>query len=120
MARKKFLRYLTFGSLYFTQGTILGFFAALNALYLLDKRSANDRCGHLWFHCLDPLHPQDRSGNPQRQGQSFWDGPSQAIHIHRAGRTAPLPGYRAFHQSRHLFLGICGHRLHYAIGDGAL
>lgn len=37
MARNKFLRYLTFGSLYFTQGTILGFFAALNALYLLDN-----------------------------------------------------------------------------------
>lgn len=37
MMQKKFLRYLTFGSLYFTQGTILGFFAALNALYLLDN-----------------------------------------------------------------------------------
>ncbi len=37
MPEKKFLRYLTFGSLYFTQGTILGFFAALNALYLLDN-----------------------------------------------------------------------------------
>ncbi|MEA3327329.1 MAG: MFS transporter, partial [Chloroflexota bacterium] len=37
MPRNKFVRYLTFGSLYFTQGTILGFFAALNALYLLDN-----------------------------------------------------------------------------------
>lgn len=37
MSRHKFVRYLTFGSLYFTQGTILGFFAALNALYLLDN-----------------------------------------------------------------------------------
>jgi len=37
MPRKKTFRYLTFGSLYFTQGTILGFFAALNALYLLDN-----------------------------------------------------------------------------------
>ncbi|MCJ7694212.1 MAG: hypothetical protein MUO40_02200, partial [Anaerolineaceae bacterium] len=37
MTGKKFIRYLLFGSLYFTQGTILGYFAALNALYLLDK-----------------------------------------------------------------------------------
>ncbi len=37
MPRKNIFRYLTFGSLYFTQGTILGFFAALNALYLLDN-----------------------------------------------------------------------------------
>ncbi len=37
MSRHKFTRYLTFGSLYFTQGTIQGFFAALNALYLLDN-----------------------------------------------------------------------------------
>jgi PAT family beta-lactamase induction signal transducer AmpG len=37
MSKNKIMRYLTFGSLYFTQGTILGFFAALNALYLLDN-----------------------------------------------------------------------------------
>ncbi|MDY6845721.1 MAG: MFS transporter [Chloroflexota bacterium] len=37
MSKNKTLRYLTFGSLYFTQGTIMGFFAALNALYLLDN-----------------------------------------------------------------------------------
>ncbi len=37
MPSSKFLRYLLFGSLYFTQGTILGYFASLNALYLLDK-----------------------------------------------------------------------------------
>lgn len=37
MPKSKFIRYTTFGSLYFTQGTILGFFAALNALYLLDN-----------------------------------------------------------------------------------
>lgn len=37
MPQNKTVRYLTFGSLYFTQGTILGFFAALNALYLLDN-----------------------------------------------------------------------------------
>ena len=37
MPHSRSVRYLTFGSLYFTQGTILGFFAALNALYLLDN-----------------------------------------------------------------------------------
>lgn len=37
MPKIKITRYLTFGSLYFTQGTIQGFFAALNALYLLDN-----------------------------------------------------------------------------------
>ncbi len=37
MPKNKITRYLTFGSLYFTQGTIQGFFAALNALYLLDN-----------------------------------------------------------------------------------
>ena len=37
MPREKTLRYLIFASLYFTQGTILGYFASLNALYLLDR-----------------------------------------------------------------------------------
>lgn len=37
MPRNKTLRNLLFGSLYFTQGTILGYFASLNALYLLDR-----------------------------------------------------------------------------------
>ena len=37
MQKNRFLRYFTFSSLYFTQGTIQGFFAALNALYLLDN-----------------------------------------------------------------------------------
>jgi MFS family permease len=37
MLNNKITRYVTFGSLYFTQGTIQGFFAALNALYLLDN-----------------------------------------------------------------------------------
>ena len=37
MPKKKTLRYLTFGSLYFTQGTILSYFTALNALYFLDR-----------------------------------------------------------------------------------
>lgn len=37
MPRNKTIRYLLFGSLYFTQGTILGYFASLNALYLLER-----------------------------------------------------------------------------------
>lgn len=37
MSKYKTQRYITFGLLYFTQGTIMGFFAALNALYLLDN-----------------------------------------------------------------------------------
>lgn len=36
MHRNKALRYTMFASLYFTQGTILSYFTALNALYLLD------------------------------------------------------------------------------------
>ncbi len=36
MPQNKTLRYIMFGSLYFTQGTIMGYFASLNALYLLD------------------------------------------------------------------------------------
>jgi PAT family beta-lactamase induction signal transducer AmpG len=36
MHHNKALRYTMFGSLYFTQGTILSYFTALNALYLLD------------------------------------------------------------------------------------
>ncbi len=37
MPQNKTLRYLMFGSLYFTQGTILGYFASLNALYLQSR-----------------------------------------------------------------------------------
>ncbi|MEA4810992.1 MAG: MFS transporter [Anaerolineaceae bacterium] len=37
MPKNNTLRYLIFASLYFTQGTILGYFASLNALYLLDS-----------------------------------------------------------------------------------
>ncbi|HPH95317.1 MAG TPA: MFS transporter [Anaerolineaceae bacterium] len=37
MTQNKWLRFSLFGLLYFTQGTILGYFASLNALYLLDK-----------------------------------------------------------------------------------
>ena len=37
MPQNKSLRYLIFSLLYFTQGTILGYFASLNSLYLLDR-----------------------------------------------------------------------------------
>ena len=37
MYRNKTLRYGMFGLLYFTQGTVLSYFTALNALYLLDR-----------------------------------------------------------------------------------
>ena len=55
MARNKFLRYTTFGSLYFTQGTILGFFAALNALYLLDNGLQMTDVGVFGFIALIPF-----------------------------------------------------------------
>lgn len=37
MPKNKTIRLILFGSLYFTQGTILGYFSSLNALYLLDN-----------------------------------------------------------------------------------
>ena len=37
MNENKFRRYAMFGSLYFSQGTILSYFTALNALYFLDR-----------------------------------------------------------------------------------
>jgi len=55
MPRNKFVRYLTFGSLYFTQGTILGFFAALNALYLLDNGLQMTDVGIFGFIALIPF-----------------------------------------------------------------
>ncbi len=36
-SQNKFLRFAMFALLYFTQGTILGYFASLNALYMLDS-----------------------------------------------------------------------------------
>jgi len=55
MPQKKYLRNLTFGSLYFTQGTILGFFAALNALYLLDNGLQMTDVGIFGFIALLPF-----------------------------------------------------------------
>jgi len=53
--KSKFVRYLTFGSLYFTQGTIQGFFAALNALYLLDNGLQMTDVGVFGFIALLPF-----------------------------------------------------------------
>jgi len=55
MPRSKSVRYFTFGSLYFTQGTILGFFAALNALYLLDNGLQMTDVGVFGFIALLPF-----------------------------------------------------------------
>jgi len=55
MAKTRFVRYLTFGSLYFTQGTIQGFFAALNALYLLDHGLQMTDVGVFGFIALLPF-----------------------------------------------------------------
>jgi MFS transporter, PAT family, beta-lactamase induction signal transducer AmpG len=55
MSENKVFRYLTFGSLYFTQGTILGFFAALNALYLLDNGLGMADVGIFGFIALLPF-----------------------------------------------------------------
>ena len=55
MPRHKVQRYLTFGSLYFTQGTILGFFAALNALYLLENGLNMTDVGIFGFIALLPF-----------------------------------------------------------------
>ncbi len=55
MAKTKSLRYITFASLYFTQGTILGFFAALNALYLLDNGLQMTDVGIFGFIALLPF-----------------------------------------------------------------
>lgn len=55
MPRSKFTRNLTFGSLYFTQGTIQGFFAAFNALYLLANGLKMTDVGIFSFIALLPF-----------------------------------------------------------------
>ncbi|MBS1250924.1 MAG: hypothetical protein MAG431_02523 [Chloroflexi bacterium] len=54
MPKNKIFRYTMFGSLYFTQGTILSYFTALNALYLL-SRVIDDRYWHLCLYRPYPL-----------------------------------------------------------------
>ena len=55
MDRKHFSRYTMFGLLYFTQGTILSFFTALNALYLLGNGVDMTRIGILGTIALLPF-----------------------------------------------------------------
>lgn len=55
MAQNRILRYTMFGSLYFTQGTILSFFTALNALYLLGFGVDMTRIGILGTIALMPF-----------------------------------------------------------------
>jgi len=55
MPENKNLRYLIFASLYFTQGTILGYFASLNALYLLDSGLSMTKVGIFGAIALIPF-----------------------------------------------------------------
>ena len=55
MSKDKTQRYITFALLYFTQGTIMGFFAALNALYLLDNGLQMTDVGIFGFIALLPF-----------------------------------------------------------------
>ncbi len=55
MSQNKSLRYAMFGLLYFTQGTILSYFTALNALYLLGKGVDMTRIGILGTIALLPF-----------------------------------------------------------------
>lgn len=55
MSQNKMLRYSLFGLLYFTQGTILSFFTALNALYLLGFGVDMTRIGILGTIALIPF-----------------------------------------------------------------
>jgi PAT family beta-lactamase induction signal transducer AmpG len=55
MSQNKTLRYAMFGLLYFTQGTILSYFTALNALYLLGKGVDMTRIGILGTIALLPF-----------------------------------------------------------------
>ncbi|MBI9049340.1 MAG: MFS transporter [Anaerolineaceae bacterium] len=48
-------RYTMFGSLYFTQGTVLGYFASLNALYLLDHGLTMENVGIMSMIALLPF-----------------------------------------------------------------
>lgn len=55
MPKNNNLRYLIFASLYFTQGTILGYFASLNALYLLDNGLSMTKVGIFGAIALIPF-----------------------------------------------------------------
>ena len=120
MPRKKGLTYLTFGSLYFTQGTIQGFFAALNALYLLDNGLNLTDVGIFGFIALLPFVLKIGLGILSDRVNLFGLGTSQTLHHHRIDRPVALPGIHAIHQPRRIFLGVCRHCFHPADGHGTL
>jgi PAT family beta-lactamase induction signal transducer AmpG len=55
MEQKRLVRYIMFGLLYFTQGTILSYFTALNALYLLQYGLDMTRIGIMGTIALIPF-----------------------------------------------------------------
>ncbi|PKO07124.1 MAG: hypothetical protein CVU41_03380 [Chloroflexi bacterium HGW-Chloroflexi-3] len=55
MEQKRLIRYTMFGLLYFTQGTILSYFTALNALYLLEYGIDLTRIGIMGTIALIPF-----------------------------------------------------------------
>ncbi|MDX9850767.1 MAG: MFS transporter [Anaerolineaceae bacterium] len=55
MEQKRVVRYIMFGLLYFTQGTILSYFTALNALYLLQYGIDMTRIGIMGTIALIPF-----------------------------------------------------------------
>lgn len=55
MEQKRLIRYTMFGLLYFTQGTILSYFTALNALYLLEYGLDLTRIGIMGTIALIPF-----------------------------------------------------------------
>jgi len=92
MPRNKFVRHLTFGSLNFTQGTILGFFADLNALYLLDIGLQMTDEGIFGLIALLPF-VQDWPLNHQRSRKSVSHGTPQTPHFHRFSRPVFMFAY---------------------------
>lgn len=55
MYHRKWLRYATFGSLYFAQGTVFSYFTALNALYLLANGLTMTAVGIFAFIAMIPF-----------------------------------------------------------------
>ncbi|MBN2469580.1 MAG: MFS transporter [Anaerolineae bacterium] len=55
MYHRKWLRYATFGSLYFAQGTVFSYFTALNALYLLANGLTMTDVGIFAFIAMIPF-----------------------------------------------------------------
>ncbi len=60
--KSKAFKYTMFGLLYFSQGTILSYFTALNALYLQENGIAMSRIGILGTIAMIPFIPEDIPG----------------------------------------------------------